>query len=114
MIGNDRQPVPLPIESHLRRLIREDTVREQEHRQRIEKLALNRAVERTSAVLCRVPNGLEEVLGVFVEVEFDLPVGQTFLNFLQADVDDLANVLVREGALEKNTLAWGEEWKRCK
>lgn len=99
MVRHDDEPVVRPVEADLHRLAVPNLLRQKHDRQRVEQLALDGAVERPSAVLWRVPDGHEVLLGVFGDVELDLAVREALLDFRNAQVDNLEDVLASESTL---------------
>ena len=92
VVGYDRQSIVKAIEGNPDHLSVANPIREDHDRQRIEQVALDRAVEGTGPVNRRVTRGTEEVLRIVTDLKSHLPLCQALLNLPQPDVHDLFHV----------------------
>ena len=92
VVWYDRQSIVKAIEGNPDRLSVANPIREDHNRQRIEQVALDRAVEGAGAVNRRITRGTEEVLRIVIDLKSHLPLRQALLNLPQSNVHDLFHV----------------------
>ncbi len=84
---------------------------EDAHGKRVQDPPLNGSLERASTVAGIIPLLHEEFLRPFGELDFDFPVGQSLHQPSQLDIDDLLDVIARQGVEEDDFVDAIEEFR---